>query len=68
MTRVADVDIIQIGGWTITAQDDGLYATRGGTRTKIELIDLSKGEIPPDADPQPGQTTAPGPTPQNLPG
>lgn len=68
MTRVADVDIIQIGGWTITAQDDGLYATKGGTRTKIELIDLSKGDIPPDADPEPNQTVVPGPTNQALPG
>lgn len=56
MTRVADVDIIQIGGWTITAQDDGLYATKGGTRTKIELIDLSKGDIPPDPDAQQSST------------
>lgn len=68
MTRVADFDIIQIGGWTITAQDDGLYATKGGTRTKIELIDLSKGDIPPDADPEPNQTVVPGPTNQALPG
>lgn len=68
MSRIADVDVIQIGGWTITAQDDGLYATRGGTRTKIELIDLSKGDIPPDADPQPNQTVAPGPGSQGLPG
>tara|TARA_R110000868_G_scaffold9620_6_gene47619 strand:+ start:48028 stop:48234 length:207 start_codon:yes stop_codon:yes gene_type:complete len=68
MSRVADVDVIQIGGWTITAQDDGLYATRGGTRTKIELIDLSKGDIPPDADPQPNQPISPGPNSQDLPG
>jgi hypothetical protein len=68
MSRIADVDIIQIGGWTITAQDDGLYATRGGTRTKIQLVDLSKGDIPPDADPQPNQTVASGPTSQGLPG
>jgi len=58
MTRVADVDIIQIGGWTITAQDDGLYATKGGTRTKIELIDLSKGDIPPDPDAQQSSTSS----------
>lgn len=68
MSRVADVDVIQIGGWTITAQDDGLYASRGGTRTKIELIDLSKGDIPPEADPQPNQTISPGPGSQSLPG
>lgn len=58
MTRVADVDIIQIGGWTITAQDDGLYATRGGTRTKIQLIDLSKGDIPPDPETQSENSTS----------
>ena len=58
MTRVADVDIIQIGGWTITAQDDGLYATKGGTRTKIELIDLSKGDIPQDPDAQQSSTSS----------
>ncbi len=58
MTRVADVDIIQIGGWTITAQDDGLYATRGATRTKIQLIDLSKGDIPPDPDQQSENSTS----------
>lgn len=58
MSRIADVDIIQIGGWTITAQDDGLYATQGGTRTKIALIDLSKGDIPPDAESQQTSTTS----------
>jgi len=42
---------IVMGPWKINAKDDGLYATHGGTVYKIELIDLSKGEIPPPADP-----------------
>jgi hypothetical protein len=45
-------DEIIIGNWTITVKDDGLYATnkKNKAKTKFELLDLSKGQVPPDAD------------------
>jgi len=45
-----NVQTIVIGKWTITAKDDGLYVTGGGHNLKVELIDLSKGPIPPAAE------------------
>ena len=49
-------DIVQcnkiiLGGWTIIAQDDGLYVTTpGGIQTKVELIDYRQTPIPATAD------------------